>query len=349
MSGGVRRWWCAGKCEGAFPGRGDSGGAGGGCLGGEGEAERGASPFHAFHGDFPAVSFGDGLHDGESEAHAAGFFGIGFSLLEDLVEKVRGDAGAVVADAAFDDAFRGQFLCADDDLTAGGVFEGVGHEVLQESPQETGIGIHEEAVGDFIEHFGAGGVGHGMEVVDEGLDEGPEVELAAHEFHAGISLEVGVFFEDLGDEVFELLYVPAQGAEHGGGILAEALFLEDHGQDAFGHGNGVERGAEVVGDKGEVVFAALLDFAGAFGGVGLEGEADGVVEDEVDDVEGLPLEVERVVVGEGVNAAAEHVVLGDDFFDVEAVLEPLVPMDGGAALGQCSGDGLVGLGLECRG
>ena len=92
-------------------------------------------------------------------------------------------------------------------------------------------------------------------------------------------------------------------------------------------------------DKGEIFFAAPLHFQGLLGGVGLDGEADRLIEDPIHNVERVSLQTNAVLVGEIVNATPENIVLGDDFFDIESFLEPLQAVCGRAAsfqgLGNC--------------
>ena len=54
----------------------------------------------------------------------------------------------------------------------------------------------------------------GMKIVSKPLHEGPQIKLAPHQFHSNFRLEIGVFFENLGDEVFELLHVTTQRTQH---------------------------------------------------------------------------------------------------------------------------------------
>ena len=86
-----------------------------------------------------------------------------------------------------------------------------------------------------------------------------------------------------------------------------------------------------MSDEGEIFFPAALHFQGSLGGVGLDGEPDRLVEDPIYNVERLSLQTYAVLVREIVNAAAENVVLGDDFLQIESFLEPLQTMRGRTA------------------
>ena len=86
-----------------------------------------------------------------------------------------------------------------------------------------------------------------------------------------------------------------------------------------------------MSDEGEIFFPAALNFQGLLGGIGLDGEPDSLVEDPINNVERLSLEAYAVFAGKIVNAAAENVVFGGDFLEVESFLKPLQTMRGRTA------------------
>src|ERR1700722_8024882 len=105
------------------------------CLRGQRKPERRADAFLAFDAHLPSVTFRKRLHDGETQARAALFLSIGFSLVEDFFEKLFADSRPVVADPALDRTFLAMFACPDDNLAAWGVLNRVGNQVLKDAPQ----------------------------------------------------------------------------------------------------------------------------------------------------------------------------------------------------------------------
>ena len=78
-----------------------------------------------------------------------------------------------------------------------------------------------------------------------------------------------------------------------------------------------------MGHKGEILFPPPLHVQRALGRIGLQGQADGMIENAVDNVKWLPLQVQPVVVGKIVDAAAKDVILSNDLFDFKVVLQTL--------------------------
>jgi hypothetical protein len=162
-----------------------------------------------------------------------------------------------------------------------------------------------------------------MKVVDQGLDQRPEVELPPLDLDSDLRLEIAVLLEDLADQAFDVLHVAAQGLQHLARFGARNLLPQRELQDPPRQGDGVEGSPQVVGHEGEILFPPLLHLQRTLGGIGLQREADGLVEHPVDDVERLPLQVQPGAVGDVVDTAAQDVVLRHDLFDVEGVLDAL--------------------------
>ena len=78
-----------------------------------------------------------------------------------------------------------------------------------------------------------------------------------------------------------------------------------------------------MGHKGEILFPPPLHVQRMLSGIGLQGQADGMVENAVDNVERLPLQFQPVVIGKIVDAAAKDVVLRNDLFNIKGILETL--------------------------
>ena len=139
------------------------------------------------------------------------------------------------------------------------------------------------------------------------------------------------------DQPFELLHVATQRLQHLGRFGAVASRRQRQFQDPSSQRNGIQRRSQIVRHEGEILFPAPLHFQRALGGIGLHGQADRLVEDPVEDVERPALQAQAVLLGEVVDAAAQDVVLRDDLFDIECVLEALQSMRRRAAFASASG------------
>ena len=149
------------------------------------------------------------------------------------------------------------------------------------------------------------------------------------------------------DQAFELLHVATQGLQHQRRFGAVASRRQRQFEDPSGQRDGVQRRSQIVRHEGEVLFPALLYLQRALGGISLQGEADRLVEDPIEDVEGPPLEAQAVLLGEVVDAAAQDVVLRDDLFDVECVLEALQSMRRRAGFAERLRDRLIRFRPQC--
>ena len=67
-------------------------------------------------------------------------------------------------------------------------------------------------------------------------------------------------------------------------------------------------------------------------GVRLHGETDRLIDNAVDDAQIVAVNDDAVFFGQVVNAAAEHVVFGNDFFNVKAIVKALPTVGRRAAL-----------------
>ena len=79
-------------------------------------------------------------------------------------------------------------------------------------------------------------------------------------------------------------------------------------------------------NEGQILFTALLYFQRLLSCVSLQSQTDRLVEDPIHDVERLALQVQAVVYGKIVNAAAQDVVLGNNLLNIERFLETLQTM-----------------------
>src|SRR5829696_2628410 len=107
-----------------------------------------------------------------------------------------------------------------------------------------------------------------MEIVNERLDERPQIKLAPLQFDSDFGLEVGVFLEYLADKGFELLHAPTQRLQHLGGFGAGAA-RQCHFQDSPRERNGTEWCPQIVRHKGEILFTSALHLQSALSGIGL--------------------------------------------------------------------------------
>jgi hypothetical protein len=78
-----------------------------------------------------------------------------------------------------------------------------------------------------------------------------------------------------------------------------------------------------VRDKSEILFPASLHLERSLCRIGLDGQANRLVEDPIHNVEGFSLEAQAILLGEIVKATAQDVVLGNDLFEIERLLETL--------------------------
>ena len=78
--------------------------------------------------------------------------------------------------------------------------------------------------------------------------------------------------------------------------------------------------------EGEILFAAPLHFHGLLCGKGLHCQTNCLVENVVENMEGLSLQTQTMGIGEIVETAAQDVVLANDLLDIEAILDPLQTM-----------------------
>ena len=99
--------------------------------------------------------------------------------------------------------------------------------------------------------------------------------------------------------------------------------------------------------KCEVLFPTMLDLQGALGGKRPHGQPDCPVQNAVQNVERRALKNDTVLVREIVDAVAQDVVLGDDFFNIERVLDPLDAVCRRTAFQQRFRDRFVRPGFEC--
>ena len=93
--------------------------------------------------------------------------------------------------------------------------------------------------------------------------------------------------------------------------------------------------------EGEILFAALLDLKRFLRRISLNGKADRMAKNTIDDVKRHPLQIQTMTVRQIVNTLAEDIIFRHDFLDVEAVLKALGTMDERAAFEQRFGNCLV--------
>ena len=198
--------------------------------------------------------------DGEAEAGPAGFaVSAGFEALkgfEDAVEVGGGDAGAFVFDL---DVYEAVDRGVEDDLRAAAVGESVADEVGDRAFEGDRAGGDGHGFGAFV---GQAGVGAGACVggfVDDGAEQGREVEAGCG-FGAG---DVATEGEGCGDHGFEFIEVEEHFA---------ALFVVFHPFGAeFEPG---DRCSQVVADGGEQE-STVGDEAADAGGHSVEGGSGG--------------------------------------------------------------------------
>ena len=101
---------------------------------------------------------------------------------------------------------------------------------------------------------------------------------------------------------------------------------KDHLQHPCGKRNSTEGSAQATRHEHQVLVSALLNRKCLLGRERLYGQTDRRIQDAVQDVERPPLQIQLVPVCQVVYAAAQDVVFGDDFLDVECIFDPLQAM-----------------------
>ncbi len=109
------------------------------------------------------------LHDGEAQADPVFFLRIGFKFVEYSLQSVFGNSGSIIGDPALDGTFRFDFTCPDDYLAASGMPDRISNQVLKDTPQQAGICVRGQFVGDVVDEFRAAGTGQGMQIVKSAL------------------------------------------------------------------------------------------------------------------------------------------------------------------------------------
>ena len=213
----------------------------------------------------------------------------------------------------------------------------------------SGVGVDGEILGHLVDQARARGMRYRIEIADQALDERPQIEGAPLELDAELRELAGVFLDHLAHQGVEMLHVAAQGPEHLGMRDVGGALRQRELQHARRERNRVQRRAQIVRHEREILFAALAHLQRALAGEGLHGEADGAVQHAIQNVERPALQGEAVRLGEIVDAAAQDVVLGDDFLDVVAVLDALQAVRRRARLAQRLGNRLVGRGSQRAG
>src|SRR5262245_27813961 len=221
------------------------------------ESEGRAGAFPALDRHLSSVRLDIRLHDGEAQARGPLPLRIGLELVEDRLEPVGGDAGAVVADPALDAAVW-CLASPDDDLAARRVLDRVRDEILEHALEQAGVRVGREVLRYRVGELRAGRAGDRMEIVDERFDERPQVEAPALQLDARLGSHVIALGEHALDEPLEVLHVALERLRHPGGLSLSAPFraraLEHPGRE----GDRVERRAEIVRHEGQILVAAPL-------------------------------------------------------------------------------------------
>src|SRR6185503_9027111 len=158
------------------------------------------------HGAF--VSLDQCLHDCEAEATRV--------LLEDFVEEITRYPCAVIAHPALDRAVN--VARADADFTPRRMGNRVIQEVLEDAPQETGVGEHDQIIRHHIHETSARGSGDGLNILDDSMDERPEIKGAPFEFEVTFDFGILVLLEHLAYQCLEPPHVALQSLDHRGAL-----------------------------------------------------------------------------------------------------------------------------------
>lgn len=309
-----------------------------------GEGESRARADGAFGDDAAAVGLDDLLHDGEAEASSSAG-GIGGMLVEDLGQHLGRNPRAVIADGALDGSSR-NFPRADDHTAAGCIFEGVAEQILEDLREQTSVGPGGQEPRDLICHLDLFFRGNGAKIEDQALNEGPELKGAEFRLE-GAAGTVGVkqltlhSFQQGGDAANIAGEQFKEVARLGERLRGEAVLdlLSDEG-------NGVQRGAEIVRQKGQMFILLLFAHESLLGSESHDRQPDPLIDPVIDDERRAADEVEAVTLGDGGKSDAEQIVLGDDFTHIESIVKALHAVNGRTAAGLLGGDGAVAIELE---
>src|SRR6185503_13442404 len=86
-------------------------------------------------------------------------------------------------------------------------------QVLEHTPQQTGIGVDDEILGNRVNQLRRICPGDWVEIMNEGFNQGPQVKSSALQLDANLGLQVRVLLEHLPDQILNVLHVPAEGLE----------------------------------------------------------------------------------------------------------------------------------------
>lgn len=277
--------------------------------------------------ELAAVEADTAADDGEAEAGAGEVLDVGSAAegFEQVGEVLGRDAEAAVAHGELDMVggdFEGQVHRA----ALGGVFGGVGEQVIEDGSEEAFVEKDGSRV-DWgrgrdmdVNVDGAALIGGGQGFIGDAVAEGREVE--------GLRGTGEAAFLDASEEE-DLFHEPGHAAgvfADGGEVFAAFLGLETVEvaiEEAGGGGDDAERGAEFVGDHGHEALAELTELAFAFEGMeefgfgafALDGEGD-LFGDEGEDLLGLG------AVGLGVVVILDHHGADDLAVEAEGDTEP---------------------------
>ena len=79
------------------------------------------------------------------------------------------------------DAIDTIVFCIDSDDAARALIDGEGQQILEDALQNSSIRVNVQFVLYVVNELHTGCVDHRVESMDDGLDQGPEVDVSAHE------------------------------------------------------------------------------------------------------------------------------------------------------------------------
>src|SRR5688500_12875104 len=173
----------------------------------------------------------------------------------------------------------------------------VRRQILEHAPEETRIRVSAQILGHFVEELRAGGFSHGMEIPDQGFDQRPQIELTTLQLDPRCGPDVSALLQNLVHEDLKVSHVTVQCPYHPRSVRIAGLQNRVF-QNTAGKRDGIQWSPEVMRNKSEIFFAALLHCEGLLRCKGLDCKSDGLVKHPVQDVKSLAVQPDPLALDE---------------------------------------------------
>src|ERR1051326_1094739 len=129
--------------------------------------------------DLAPMRFNHLLHDGETKAKSVCALWISFELVEDSSEPLRDNAGSGIPYPTPHGLPFIQSFGTYDDLSMLRIANRIGKKILENLRDEYGIGEQCQIIGDTVDNLNGRLLRQGLKILQEILDQRPEIELAS--------------------------------------------------------------------------------------------------------------------------------------------------------------------------